>query len=156
MTPIQLDFKPSALLIAILASFTALTCFMVMLVDVVWQWRLILLLGLGLSAAYAIGMHGLLLWPWSVVMLTVNAKNELQLYRKDGVRMLAQLQASSVATPYLTILQVHALQDGAEKARRRHQAVIVLPDKVEKEAYRQLRVWMRWGNHNKSSQPVLP
>lgn len=150
MTPIQVDFKPSALLIKILASFTAMMCLMIIVVDLAWPWRLVLLLGLGLSVAYAIGMHGLLSWPWSIVRLTVNAKNELQLYRKDGQRLLAQLQASSVVTPYLTILQVHALQDGAEKARRLHQAVIVLPDNVEKEAYRQLRVWMRWGNHNKS------
>lgn len=157
MTPIQVDFKPSSLLIALILCFTVMTCLMVMLVDLAWYWQIIMIVTLVCGAAYEISIHGLLNLPWSVMKLTVNAKHELHIVRKDGQRVSAQVEVSSVVTPYLTILQLRTVSaPGQEKVWRNRQTVIVLPENVEKEAYRQLRVWIRWGNHNKSVQPNLP
>jgi toxin CptA len=152
MTPIQLDFKPSTLYIALMLCFTGMTGLIVMLVDLAWYWQLIIIVTLVASTVYAISMHGTLALPRSVVKLTVNAKHELHVVRKDGQRLLVQVEASSVVTPYLTILQLTILQ-GHEKAWRNRQAIIVLPDNVEREAYRQLRVWLRWGKFKNSDQP---
>jgi toxin CptA len=156
MTPIQLDFKPSALLIALMLFFAGMIGLIVMLVDLAWYWQLIIIVTLVASTAYAISMHGTLNLPWSVVKLTVNAKQKLHVVHKDGQRILAQVEASSVVTPYLTILQLTFSKVQNEKAWRNHQAIIVLPDNVEREAYRQLRVWLRWGKFKKSDQPSLP
>jgi toxin CptA len=156
MTPIQLDFKPSTLLIVSMLGFTVMISLIVMVVDLAWHWQLLIIVTIVSSTAYAIHMHGTRSLPRSVVKLTVNAKQELHIVRKDGQRLLAQIEASSVVTPYLTILQLRPSQaQGHEKAWRNRQAIIVLPDNVEKEAYRQLRIWLRWGNH-KSDQPNLP
>jgi toxin CptA len=95
--------------------------------------------------------------PWSVMNLTINANHELHVVRKDGQRISAQVEESSVVTPYLTVLQLRIPQaQGYEKVWRDRQTVIVLPDNAESEAYRQLRVWLRWGKFKKSDQLSLP
>ena len=103
MTPIQLDFKPSTLLITLMLCFAVMIGLIVMLVDLAWYWQSIMIVTLVASTVYAISMHGTLGLPWSVVKLTVNAKHELHIVRKDGQRILAQAEASSVVTPYLTV-----------------------------------------------------
>jgi toxin CptA len=156
MTPIELDFKPSTLLIALMLCFAVMMGLIVMLVDLAWYWQLIIIVTLVISTVYAISMHGTLGLPWSVAKLAVNAKHELHIVRKDGQRIPMQVETSSVVTPYLTVLQLTILQVQDRKAWCNRQAIIVLPNNVEKEAYRQLRIWLRWGNHKKSDQPGLP
>lgn len=156
MTPIQLDFKPSILLITLMLCFAVMISLIVMLVDLIWYWQLIIIVTLVGSTAYAISMHGTRGLPWSVVKLTINAKQELHVVRKDGQRIPVQVEASSVVTPYLTLLQLSTIQvERHEKAWLNRQAIIVLPDNVEREAYRQLRVWLRWGKFKKSDQPSM-
>ncbi len=153
MTPIQLDFKPSSLLIIILGSFVISMILVLMIIDLAWLWRLIMIMALVLSAMYAISKDGMMCMPWSVLKLTVNAQQELHLYRKNGQQLLAQVEASSVVTPYLTILHLRTLPTTTHKKTwRNRQAVIVLPDHVDKEDYRQLRVWLRWGDYKTSNQ----
>jgi len=110
-----------------------------------WQIKLLLVAAIVSSATYAVFGYGLLLFPWSAVALTVNVKNELQITRRDGVQLSdLSVCADSVVTPYLTVIHVYA--KNAPLWRRiftRH--LIVLPDAVDAESYRQLRVWLRWG-----------
>lgn len=110
-----------------------------------WQIKLLLAVAIVSSATYAVLGYGLLLFPWSAVALTVNVKNELQITRRDNVQLSdLSVCADSVVTPYLTV--VHVYSKNASLLRRifaRH--LIILPDAVDAENYRQLRVWLRWG-----------
>ena len=110
-----------------------------------WQIKLLLAVAMVSSATYAVLGYGLLLFPWSVVALTVNVKNELQITRRDGLQLHdLSVCADSVVTPYLTV--IHVYSKNAPLWRRiftRH--LIILPDAVDTESYRQLRVWLRWG-----------
>lgn len=60
---------------------------------------------------------------------------------RDGENgwMLADVLGSSTVTPQLTVLNLQL----AKTAQRRH--LVLLPDSLAPEAYRQLRVWLRWG-----------
>ena len=62
------------------------------------------------------------------------------LRRRDGVSMPCAILSDSLVTPYLTVLNV--LPQGAHFAR----SVLILPDSLDAEAFRQLRVWLKWGD----------
>jgi toxin CptA len=143
MKPIQLNFKPSVTLCVLLMLMTAVACCIVILQS--WQWpiKLALLLLIVPAATYAFLLHGLLRLPWSVVALTINSVQQLQLRRRDGKLLDVVVHGSSVVLPYLTIINSQL-----EAATWRHLfavcSVIILPDAVDAIAYRRLRVWLRW------------
>lgn len=156
MKTIPLDFKPSVLLSAFITAVSAGAAGILILLEFSWQIKLLSLLLVIGSAIYSVSCHGLLLLPWSCVGLSINSKHELQLQRKDGVQLPVTPLASSVVTPYLTVLNCRLADDNplqGESLVKRcwfklhtiHYAVIILPDKLERESFRQLRVWLRWG-----------
>ena len=62
------------------------------------------------------------------------------LVARNGDQVTARVLADSLVTPYITVLNV--LPQGSHLAR----SVIILPDSLDAESFRQLRVWLRWGN----------
>ncbi|MCE9549866.1 MAG: hypothetical protein K8R50_02480 [Betaproteobacteria bacterium] len=62
------------------------------------------------------------------------------LVARNGDQVTARVLADSLVTPYITVLNV--LPQGSYLAR----SVIILPDSLDTESFRQLRVWLRWGN----------
>lgn len=61
------------------------------------------------------------------------------LVTRDGKQMTARVLADSLVTPFITVLNV--LPKGSHLAR----SIIILPDSLDAESFRQLRVWLRWG-----------
>ncbi|MFZ1547389.1 MAG: protein YgfX [Candidatus Nitrotoga sp.] len=60
------------------------------------------------------------------------------LVARNGDQVTARVLADSLVTPLITILNV--LPQGAHLAR----SIIILPDSLDTESFRQLRVWLRW------------
>jgi toxin CptA len=84
-------------------------------------------------------MDAVLHLPWSLVGLELNSKGELHVQCKDGKKQSVTVLEDSVVLPYLTILNLKM----GERRWRRH--MLITPDRVEPNAFRQLRVWLRWG-----------
>lgn len=82
----------------------------------------------------------LLQLPGSLVSLELNGKGELHVMRKDGKTHRVEVSPESFVAPYLTILNLRI----SGKILHRH--LLVTTDRVDAEAFRQLRVWLRWGN----------
>jgi toxin CptA len=143
MQPIQLNLKPSVTLCLLLVLMTVGVCSIVILQS--WQWpiKLALLLLIALASIYALLLHGLLRLPWSVVALTINSSQQLQIRRRDGTLLDVLVHGSSVVLPYLTIInnQPESAKWWQLSAMR---SVIILPDAVDANAYRRLRLWLRW------------
>lgn len=74
----------------------------------------------------------------SCVVLEI-APEGIILVRRDGERLPCMLRSGSVVTPWLTVLNL--LPQGTRLGR----GIILLPGSLEKESYRRLRVWLRWG-----------
>lgn len=149
MQPIELDFKPSTHLSVLLLIFTIGSCIILIAVLQTW-WKWLLVLGVIIYSAYVTGLQARLIWPWSTVSLTVNSKNELRLRRRDGVATIVTVSDSTVVTPYLTIMHCKPSQAQPGTQLRRlygsNHYLVILPDLVtDQHAYRQLRVWLRWG-----------
>ncbi len=116
----------------------------VMLLSFSWQIKWLLSSIIMVSAIYALFCHGLLLLPWSCVALKINMKNQLQLKHKNGQILEVIAQPNSVVTPYLTVLNSR-VKDASFIHRLLDQHLIIFPDAVNADDYRQLRVWLRWG-----------
>lgn len=101
--------------------------------------------GLALAALLLTGLFYYLLrdaWlrlPASCIGLVLEGDGAVLLMR-DGVRLTCEILRDSLVTPYLTVLNV--LPQGARFAR----SVVVLPDSLDAEQFRQLRVRLKWGN----------
>lgn len=115
------------------------------LLDLYWQLKLAIVTVIAFSAGYAVYCYGLLLLPWSCIALAVNAKNQLLVTRRDGTQMVdVAVAADSVVTPYLTVVRFYR-KNAAVLSRIFSLQMIILPDSLDAESYRQLRVWLRWG-----------
>ena len=59
---------------------------------------------------------------------------------RNGEQLTGQILRDSLVTPYLTVLNV--LPQGARFLR----SVIILPDSLDAESFRQLRAQLKWGS----------
>lgn len=147
MKPIHINFKPSKLLCALIIGASLGASCILLLVDLTWLVKLISVLTILIVAVYYVLFRALLLLPFSYLVLDVDVKNQLKLIRKDGKILKAGVLADSVVTPYLTILHF-SCESATFLGRLFGQHLIILPDALDAESYRQLRVWLRWGHHS--------
>ncbi|MDK9725157.1 MAG: hypothetical protein OEL88_09705 [Sterolibacteriaceae bacterium MAG5] len=105
------------------------------------------LLACGLSVASMLGIGSLLAISlvftlrtqrahpaWSA--MTLLADGQLEMERGDGGRHGAELLAGSTAFPWLVILRL--------QVEGRHLSLTLLPDGLEGDGHRLLRLWLRW------------
>lgn len=94
----------------------------------------LLLSGLG----FYLRRHAWLTAPSSGVMLQLDG-DRVVLTARSGDQLTGQLSGTSLVTPLLTVLNV--LPQGEHFTR----SVIILPDSLDPESFRQLRVLLKWG-----------
>lgn len=145
MKPLRLDFKPSITLTLIICAMACGAVAILMLTALLWQIKLLLGMVILSASIYAICLHGLLVLPWSFVALRVNSDNTLTLILANGRQLPATLCRDSVVTPYLTVVNCK-VKDAPIFMRWLSPHLVLLPDMLDREAYRQFRVWLRWGN----------
>lgn len=144
MKPIRLDFKPSITLTLMICIAGLGAVAILILPALIWQIKLPAGMAIFTAVAYAVCRHGLLWMPWSYVALCVNSSNQLQLMRRDGKVLSVDVCGDSVVTPYLTVVNCRE-PDEKWFACLRAPQLVILPDMLDAESYRQLRVWLRWG-----------
>ncbi|HNZ56283.1 MAG TPA: hypothetical protein PKL58_02870 [Methylophilaceae bacterium] len=147
MKPLNLTFRPSRILLCILISAALFFTAMMSVVPASWRYwsafRWILTSLIMLATIYFIAKNALLSLPWSYVGLSVDSKNQLQLLRKDGVRLDVLVLPSTTVTAFLTVLNVQAKSPTLLQKIMTFK-VLILPDMLNAEDYRQLRIWLRW------------
>ncbi len=80
-------------------------------------------------------------WCWRrkrLVVLKMNVKGELFVQQQEEW-LETKVLSSSLVLPYLTVLNLKVPN------RRWSFNVLVLPDSVDAESFRRLRVWLKWG-----------
>ncbi|HWT28123.1 MAG TPA: protein YgfX [Methylophilaceae bacterium] len=159
--PIRLDFKLSLRLFVLLVCVALGSCAIVLylpirpLLDQAFgqPFAQVLSQGIKLGAVILILLtlrqHGLKQWqrtPQACKALCLDSKGAWQLEYADGSVHAVTILPTSFVAPYLTIL--HCRLAG----RWSSQSVVILPDAVDAEAYRRLRVWLRWGYQDSSDE----
>ena len=69
--------------------------------------------------------------------------DRMALTTHGGEQLAGQILRDSLVTPFITVLNV--LPQGARLAR----SVVILPDSLDAESFRQLRVCLKWGSSPK-------
>lgn len=138
--PRQFEFQPSRLLAAGLAVAHGGAIAMLPLLALPLWWALVLASLLLLSLLHFLRRDALLNLPSSWVGLTQEDDGRILLLRRDGVRVPCRILRDSLITPFLTVLNVRI--EGDYLAR----GMVILPDRMEREPFRRLRVWLKLGD----------
>jgi toxin CptA len=135
----QFNLQPSVYFtIALIASHGVALAVLAPLALPLWA-RILLASFVIISLLYHIWHDAWLLALSSNKTLLVDG-DMVQLVARNGDQVTARVLADSLVTPYITVLNV--LPQGSYLTR----SIIILPDSLDAESFRQLRVWLRWEN----------
>lgn len=136
---LRLALKPSRQLSAwlLFGHIAAAVC--VLIVAMPLWLQALLAMALLLNLIYTLTYQAWRRWPTSIVGLLFERDGEVRVEYRNGTVRAARVLGSSFVAPYLTIILLKPDQ------RWLTSAVVILPDAVEPELYRQLRVWLKWG-----------
>jgi toxin CptA len=131
-------FRPSRYLAALLIIAHSTTLAALILLPLpLWTIASLAMLIL-FSMAYHVWRDAWLAAPSSAVALKLEDEHAVLTTRAGG-QVEGTLLADSFVTPWLTVLNV--LPQDARIAR----SIVILPDTLDAESFRQLRVWLKWG-----------
>ncbi len=140
MKPIKLNLKPSYRLAGALVLASLGACTIVLCMPMSISLKFFICVPVVLVTAFYVAQDALILLPWSFTELTLNAKGELLVTRRDGSDSLARVLPSSFVAAYLTVLNLRV------SGSRWQRNMLITADRVDGDAFRRLRVWLRWGN----------
>lgn len=135
---LSITLRPSYLLAALLVVMHALAMTSVWLVPLALAMKIGTAVLLASTLTLSLRQHVQRAGRRSVRAIRLNAECEISLQGQDGTWQKATLQPSSFVSPYLSVLNFQL--EGEKRVRH----VVVLPDAVDAEQFRQLRVWLRW------------
>jgi hypothetical protein len=100
------------------------------------------------SSIYAILHHALLKLPWSLVCLSCNQHGQWQVLNLQGKTMQVTIHASSFVSSYFTVVNMTGVNmtvvNMYEARHKKMFTMLVFPHRVDAEAFRRLRVHLRW------------
>jgi toxin CptA len=138
--PRQFEFHPSYRLAGLLiVAHAAAVAILPVLALPAWAVSMLMTLLL-FSLLYFLRRDAWLRLPSSCIGLAQQDAGSILLIRRDGARVPCQILHDSLVTPSLTVLNV--LPKGSRVAR----GLVILPDSMEAEPFRRLRVWLRRGD----------
>jgi toxin CptA len=82
--------------------------------------------------------------PGSITSLTLAEDMTCTLETRSREHIACAVLGSTFVAPYLTVLELKPLDPANSLRRLRSRSVVILPDAVGEEDFRQLRVLLRW------------
>lgn len=128
----------STALAALLAALHGVALLLALTVEMPFWAKCLFGLLIVASAAHAILLHAWQALPHAIVGLEMSEDCRAWIIDRADVAHPAALLPSSVVTPWLTVLNLR------EQGKRWPRALVIVPDRVDADLYRRLRVWLRW------------
>jgi toxin CptA len=135
---LRIDIRRSRQLALLLGAVHAAALALALAAGLPWWANGLMAVTVVASAARAIALHAWHSLRASLVALELSDDCTLKVQDHRGEWRDAGLLRSSFVTPRLTVLNLRL--DGARLARH----IIIVPDRVDAEAFRRLRVLLRW------------
>ena len=135
---LKINLRPSRILVAILVFAHAAAIAMVVLAGLPLWLALVAIAALVASLVYAVWQTALLRAQDAVRALEITADDKFSIQTRRGERLECEVLGSTYVTFFLTILNLKALNSGGNKR------AVILPDSLDAEDFRKLRVWLRW------------
>jgi toxin CptA len=133
----HIELRPSYALAAILMVAHAVAISIVVIVAIPPGVKLLALAALGVSAVYYVRV-ALLIHGSSIVALEIAFDDTLSVHTRTGDALACEVQGSSYVNAFLAVINLTTYNPN------RHKHVVVLPDSIDPEQFRKLRVWLRW------------
>lgn len=89
-----------------------------------------------LSSVYVCFRDVKLSLPKSCIAFTIETANAVNIIQRNGQNLTGVISAGSLVTPFLIILNVALSENGSRN-------IVLLPDSMESNSFRQLRVLLR-------------
>jgi len=145
--PLDMKFRPSRRLAALLAAAHGLALAALWLGEVPMWLHLTLAPAVAASLCFALWQTGWIAggrFPQRVRIVparTHGAADSIELYFADGKTQQGNIIAGSFVAPYLTVVRFRITRSKFTLAK----SLVVLPDSLDHEAFRELRVRLKWG-----------
>lgn len=134
---LQIALRPSWVLTAILAAAHGGAIAVVVAVGMPLWLQLIAIAALVVNFAFEVRRSALLRSPDAVVAIEIASDDALSIQTRRGDWIECEALGSTYVTSFLSILNLKEHGGGARRA-------VVLPDSIDAEDFRKLRVWLRW------------
>ena len=133
----QFDLKPSRYLAATLVLALSGTLALLWILSPPWWVILLVTAALLGSAFYYLRHDAFLSMQSSYIKLQLEA-DQITVTARNGQSWTGHVLHDSFITPAITLVNI--LPQGAHFSR----SVIILPDSLDADSFRELRVWMKW------------
>ena len=137
--PVSLILRSSSRLAGLFVAMGVMAGCAIMLLPLEWWLQCMLMTGVIAVVAWHIWRDAWRGHPEAPVLIELDHEGKFWLTMRNGLRDAAQVQGSSLVTASLTVLNL--------RVEQRRVSCLILPDAVEAEPFRLLRVWLRWGKH---------
>ena len=134
----RIDLRPSRILAAILVIAHGAAIAVIALVSVPLWLKLIAIAALAVNLMFEIRQTVLLRAPDAVVALEIASDDALSIQTRRGDWITCEVLGSTYVIYFLAI--VNLKEQGSGRAKR----AVILPDSIDAEDFRKLRVWLRW------------
>lgn len=135
---LKVGLRPSWILAAILAAAHGAAIVIIALVSMPLWLELIAIAALAANLIYEIRHTVSLRAPDAVVALEIASDDALSIQTRRGDWIRCEVLGSTYVTYLLVILNLKDLEYGRVKR------AVILPDSIDAEDFRKLRVWLRW------------
>ena len=138
--PIAMVLQPSTTLAVLLLSVGLAACLILLCMPVALWIKTTAILLISLATIWHMAQYALLLLPGSIIKLELTTRAEFFVTQRDGQKIKAEVLTTSFVAWYLVMLNLKF------PASRLARHVVLIPDMLDSEAFRRLRVWLRWGH----------
>lgn len=138
MNELAIHLKPSRQL-ALIFSVAHTGCLIIVwLLDITLLLKIFSTLLLLFSMIYYIQRFALLQTPHAIVAFYLSDAASCIIQTRSNDHHHYQVQGSTYVTPHLTVICLKS------KASFFERSIVIFPDSIDAEKFRQLRVWLRW------------
>ncbi|MPS48600.1 protein YgfX [Methylobacillus sp.] len=134
--PVTLTLGPSRWLAFLFMSMGVLAGISIILLPWAWWLKAICLAGIAAAVARQVWRDAWRRHPASPAMIELDHAGKLWLATRNGMRYPAQVLGSTLVMAGLVVLNL--------KLEHGKVSCVILPDAVDAEAFRRLRVWLCW------------
>lgn len=138
MTNLTIQRKPSYLLAAILLVAHVASTILLWILPIFWIIKCMISILIVISLIYYLRQDALLLAENAITEFTLIEKNHCTVTTRSNAISVCNILNNSFVAPYLTVLILQP------EGNFFTDSIVILPDGIDAEAYRQLRVWLRW------------
>ena len=135
---LRVDLRRSRLIAGAMIAVHAIALASLVSIQLAIATKLALAVAILVSLAHALSRHALLALRTSIAAIELEDGDRCTITQRDGAARSAAILGTSYVAPWLTVLNLRM------ESRTLPRHVIVVPDNVEAEAFRTLRVLLRW------------